>query len=101
MDANNVIEVIKRRQGKFRQRSNSRSSPNLNEADRIDLAIADEYDSLMAELETLGAMRPNRVAIGHVRTEQKGETASKAAANHESGSKTDDLVLGDQGQSGG
>ena len=95
MDASKVIEVIKCRQAKYRQRPRSGSSPYSNEDDRIDLAIAEEYDSLMAELETLGA-RPVRAEAGR-------EMASNAAAtsNHESGSRIDDFVLGDQGQSGG
>jgi hypothetical protein len=102
MDASKVIEVIKRRQAKFRQRPRSGSSPYSNEDDRIDLAIAEEYDSLMAELETLGA-RPTHATIGPVRAEPGREMASNAAAtsNHESGSRIDDFVLGDQGQSGG
>ena len=100
MDAGKVIEVIKRRQAKFRQRPRSGSSSYSNEDDRIDLAIAEEYDSLMAELETLG---PTHATIGPVRAEPGRETASNAAAtsNHESGSRIDDFVLGDQGQSGG
>jgi hypothetical protein len=102
MDASHIIEVIKRRQAKFEQRASSRSSLHSNEADRIDLAIAEEYDSLMAEIETLG-VRPTHASKGTVRAEQGRQLASHAAAasNHEPGSRTDDFVLGDQGQSGG
>ena len=101
MDASDIMGVIKRRQAKFRERS--RSSAHLSEASQVDSWIAEEYDSLIAEIELLYAARRNQPATGQAGAEEKPDRLSKADdANHQHSSPTtEDLVLGDLGQSGG
>ena len=53
MDAQSIIEVIKRRRNQFwdQQTLGSSRDPDGGEAAQQARAIADEYDSLLAEIE--------------------------------------------------
>jgi hypothetical protein len=55
MDSRAVIDVIRQHQAKFRKRCKSRVGVEINEDMRVSLAIAEEYDSLLAEIEALTA----------------------------------------------
>jgi hypothetical protein len=91
MDSRAVIEVIRRHQAKFREQCKSRAGVEMNDEMRVDFWIAEEYDSLLAEIEALDAAVPKKVATasaGHKSDEQANEMAESQ-------------ILGDQGQSGG
>jgi hypothetical protein len=55
MDANQIIEIIKKRRDEFwdRQIGGSASDPDSGEAAQRARDIADEYDSLLAEVADL------------------------------------------------
>ena len=78
MDADDVIAIIKRRRAKFQAQRRSGPQEDMGEAARL---IAEEYDSLLAEIESVVvANRP------------EAERTNKEAESQ---------ILGDQGQSGG
>ena len=78
MDASDVIAIIKRRQAKFQAQHRPGPQEDMDEAARL---IAEEYDSLLAEIESVAvANRPEAE-----RTNKEAEAK----------------ILGDQGQSGG
>jgi hypothetical protein len=81
MDSRAVIEVIRRHQAKFRERGKSRAGVVRNDEVRVDFCIAEEYDSLLAEIEALESEVP-----------KSDEQANEIAESQ---------ILGDQGQSGG
>jgi len=77
MQANDVIVIINRRRAKFQGQRRSGSQEYMDEAARL---IAEEYDSLLAEIE---------IAVAN---ESQAERKNKIAEGE---------ILGDQGQSGG
>jgi hypothetical protein len=77
MEANEIIVIINRRRAKFQGQRRSGSQEHMDEAARL---IADEYDSLLAEIE---------IAVAN---ESQAERKNKIAERE---------ILGDQGQSGG
>jgi hypothetical protein len=81
MESRAVIEVIRRHQAKFRERCRFRTGVEMNDEARVDFWIAEEYDSLLAEIEALEAAKSKL-------DEQANEIAESE-------------ILGDQGQSGG
>jgi len=88
MLAYEIIDVIERRHAEFRERCPSPSTPNLSEADAINLRIAAEYDSLIAEIEAV--CRAN------------WRSHRRVPANREDlGDRSEEWILGDQGQLGG
>lgn len=91
MDSRAVIDVIKQYQAKFRERCKSRVGVEMNDEMRANLLIADEYDSLLAEIEALaaGVSKESEPA----RAENKADERANALAEAQ--------ILGDQGQSGG
>ena len=111
MEASDIIDVIKRRQAKFRERCKFRSASHMNEAQVADLQIAEEYDSLIAEIGALSDAKSNQPAPiqgkgggrpkGQAGAENKPEQARAAAVGESQISDPDELILGDQGQSGG
>jgi hypothetical protein len=84
MFENEIVEVIKRRQGRYKTQRGSGSQEYLDEASRL---IGEEYDALLAEIAALGVSRAT-------------ETANKQA-NEQSDKAAHAQILGDQGQSGG
>jgi hypothetical protein len=83
MDSKAVIEVIRRHQAKFRERCRSRAGLQRNDEGQSDFRIAEEYDSLLAEIELLGGTAPLK---------DSDQQTNEAAESQ---------ILGDQGQSGG
>jgi hypothetical protein len=81
MQSRAVIEVIRRHRAKFCERCKFRTGFEMNDEARGDLWIAEEYDSLRAEIEALEAAVP-----------KPDEQANKIAESE---------IPGDQGQSGG
>jgi hypothetical protein len=84
MDPSDIIQIIRRRQIRC-QPSRSASQQPIDEASRL---IVEEYDSLLAEIETL-RNSGGATIIAH---EPGNESANQAAEAE---------ILGDQGQSGG
>jgi hypothetical protein len=91
MDSRAVIHVIKQHQVKFRERCKSRVGVEMNDEMRVNLLIAEEYDSLLAEIEALTAGVPKESE--HALAENKADERANAFAEAQ--------ILGDQGQSGG
>ena len=81
MDSRTVIDVIKKHRAKFRERCKLRVGAEMNDAARVDFWIAEEYDSLLAEIEALEAA-----------ASKSDERANEIAESQ---------ILGDQGQPGG
>jgi len=82
MLATGIIEAIERRRAQYRDRCRAGAS---SEADRINLRITEEYDSLMNEIHALCAA--------------KGRVRPPAPIFQEDPSE--EWILGDQGQWGG
>lgn len=80
-----IMELIYRRRNGFRQRSNLVN--DAREAER-NFAIAEEYDSLIAEIEALGHSKPD-------------PHAANAATPRVEEDPSEQWILGDQGQPGG
>jgi hypothetical protein len=55
MDANGVLDLIKKRSAELRERSNWRSAAHMVEAAQWDFLMAEEYDALIGQIE--GAMK--------------------------------------------
>jgi hypothetical protein len=81
MESKAVIQLIRRRQAKFRERCKARSGVGVTDETRVNIRIAEEYDSLLAEIEVLDS----------------AVTKSDQDVNDVAESQ----ILGDQGQSGG
>jgi hypothetical protein len=77
MNANDVVAIIKRRQAKFQAQHRAGPQEHMDDGTRT---IAEEYDSLLAEIETATASQPE--------AERKNQIAEAE-------------ILGEQGQSGG
>jgi hypothetical protein len=91
MDSRAVIDVIRKRQAKFRERCKSAVGAEMNDAARVDFWIAEEYNSLLAEIEALPAGVPKESEKARVMN--PADERANAVAESE--------ILGDQGQSGG
>ena len=91
MDSRAVIDVIRQHQAKFRARCRSRTGVETNDEMRASLLIAEEYDSLLAEIESLEAGAAKESETARVMN-RAGERANALAESQ---------ILGDQGQSGG
>ena len=91
MDSRAVIDVIKQHQAKFRQRCKSRVGIEMNDEMRVNLLIAEEYDSLLAEIEalTVGVPKESEPARAWDKADERANELAEAQ------------ILGDQGQSGG
>lgn len=88
MLAGDIIGVIERRYAKFRGKCHSPSAANLSEADLVHQRITDEYDSLMAEIQALRKAKRNpHVPFPVIRDYPEN--------------RTEEWILGDQGQLGG
>ena len=77
MNANDVIAIIKRRQARFQAQRRSGPQEDMDESARV---IVEEYDSLLAEIETMIARRPEAERVNQIAEAE---------------------ILGDQGQPGG
>lgn len=84
MLASNIIEVIERRHAKFQEKCRSASAANLGEADLVNLGIAEEYDSLMTEIKGLRQAHAPVLVIREYPED-----------------RSEEWILGDQGQLGG
>jgi hypothetical protein len=85
MDISGIIEIIKRRQSHFRS---PRPTAAQEPSDLVSRVMAEEYDSLLAEIETSrGSGEPASIV-----SPPQPDTANQAAEAE---------ILGDQGQSGG
>jgi hypothetical protein len=89
MDSRAVIGVIKQHQAKFRERSRSRVGVEMTDEVRVSRSIAEEYDSLLAEIEALMAPKENEKARVLNRVDERTNAVAESQ------------ILGDQGQSGG
>ena len=87
MDDIDIIDVIKRRQNKFKDQR--RPGPQ-EQMDHVAGLIEEEYDALLAEIEAVRSVK-SRAGSG-------AATHSKAKSDNETAEAE---ILGDQGQSGG
>jgi hypothetical protein len=88
MLASDILEVIGRRHARFQEKRTPASAANLSEADLVNLRINEEYDSLIAEIEGL------RRAATHAH-------APFAEIQDDPDDRSEEWILGDQGQPGG
>jgi len=88
MLASEIIECIGRRHAKFCERCHPPLTADAGEVDLIDLRIKEEYDSLMTEIEAI--CRANEVPRVLV-----------PAGVDDPEDRTEEWILGDQGQPGG
>jgi len=91
MDSRAVIDVIKQHQAKFRERSRSRVGVEMTDEMRVSRSIAEEYDSLLAEIEALTTEVPKE--------SEKARVLNRA--DERDNALAESQILGDQGQSGG
>jgi len=87
MDEIDVIKVIKRRQAKFQAQRRPGAQEQMDQVARL---IAEEYDALLAEIESVRLVksRDETAAANHSQAERDNEAAEAE-------------ILGDLGQSGG
>lgn len=88
MLASDIIEVIERRRARFLEKCHFASAANLSEGDLVNLRITEEYDSLMAEVEAIRKAKLSPHAPGPAMREDLED-------------RSEEWILGDQGQSGG